>query len=77
MTAGTYIPCASRPDAPASRPCWAVSRERIIMPAGTYTGGLDVRDPALADELIGPKAYFATTTQGVIALDGATLEIDR
>lgn len=59
-------------------PCWAVSRERIIMPSfGTFTGGLDVRDPAIADELIGPTAFFATTGQAVIALDGRILEIDR
>ena len=55
-------------------PCWAVSRERIIMPSfGTYTGGLDVRDPAIASELVGPSAVFATTGRSVIALDGKFL----
>lgn len=59
-------------------PCWAVSRERIIMPSfGTFTGGLDVRDPAIADELAGAKAYFATMSNTLIPLDGAALEIDR
>ncbi|MGB6228840.1 MAG: ligase-associated DNA damage response endonuclease PdeM [Litorimonas sp.] len=54
-----------------SAPCWAASRDRIIMPSfGTYTGGLDVRHPAIDDELDGAKAYFATTRTGVIALAG-------
>lgn len=54
-----------------SRPCWAVSRERIIMPSfGTFTGGLDVTHPAIADELPGARAYFATTGKAVIALAG-------
>lgn len=59
---------------PVPAPCWAVSRERIIMPSfGTYTGGLDVRDPAIADELVGPSAVFATTGTSLIALDGKFL----
>jgi DNA ligase-associated metallophosphoesterase len=54
-----------------SAPCWAVSRERIIMPSfGTFTGGLDVNHPAIADELSGAKAYFATTQNRVVALAG-------
>jgi len=54
-----------------SRPCWAVSRSRIIMPSfGTYTGGLDVEHPAIADELLGERAYFAVTGQAVVALAG-------
>jgi len=54
-----------------SRPCWAVSRERIIMPSfGTFTGGLDVGHPAIADELCGERAYFAATEQAVVALAG-------
>jgi uncharacterized protein len=32
-----------------SRPCFVTDRHRLMMPAfGTYTGGLDVRDPAIA-----------------------------
>lgn len=32
-----------------SRPCFAASAQRLILPAfGTYTGGLDVGDPAIA-----------------------------
>jgi uncharacterized protein len=32
-----------------SRPCFVADAHRLIMPAfGTYTGGLDVRDPAIA-----------------------------
>lgn len=54
-----------------SRPCWAASRDRIIMPSfGTFTGGLDVTHPAIADELTGPRAYFATTDKAVVALSG-------
>ena len=31
-----------------SRPCWAMSERRLILPAfGTLTGGLDVADPAI------------------------------
>lgn len=54
-----------------ARPCFAVSRQRIILPSfGTFTGGLDVGHPAIADELDGPRAFFATTPRGVIPLDG-------
>lgn len=54
-----------------SRPCWAASRNRIIMPSfGTFTGGLDVKHPAIADELTGARAYFATTGKAVVALAG-------
>ncbi|MGJ8561284.1 MAG: ligase-associated DNA damage response endonuclease PdeM [Litorimonas sp.] len=54
-----------------SRPCWAASRDRIIMPSfGTFTGGLNVTHPAIADELPGARAYFATTGKSVVALAG-------
>lgn len=46
-----------------SRPCFAASRHRIILPAfGALTGGLDIRAPALAG-LLGPngEAWVATT----------------
>lgn len=34
---------------PVSRPCFVADGNRVMMPAfGTYTGGLDVRDPAIA-----------------------------
>jgi DNA ligase-associated metallophosphoesterase len=43
-------------------PCFAVCQSRIILPSfGTFTGGLDVEDPAIADELPGERAYFAVT----------------
>lgn len=33
---------------PVSRPCFVADTRRVMMPAfGTYTGGLDVRDPAI------------------------------
>lgn len=54
-----------------SAPCWAASRERIIMPSfGTFTGGLDVEHEAIASELVGDRAYFATAGQAVVALAG-------
>ena len=54
-----------------SWPCYAVSRSRIILPSfGTFTGGLDVNHPAIADELPGERAYFATTADMVIPLAG-------
>jgi metallophosphoesterase superfamily enzyme len=34
---------------PVSRPCFVADARRVMMPAfGAYTGGLDVRDPAIA-----------------------------
>ena len=57
--------------AAVSRPCWAVSSDRIIMPSfGTFTGGLNVEHEAIASELDGARAYFATTGTGVVALSG-------
>ena len=54
-----------------SWPCYAVSRARIILPSfGTFTGGLDVEHPAIAGELEGERAYFATTGQTVVPLAG-------
>lgn len=54
-----------------SRPCYAVSASRIILPSfGTYTGGLDVSHPAIASELVGECAYFATMDQTVLPLAG-------
>jgi hypothetical protein len=52
-------------------PCWAVSQDRIIMPSfGTFTGGLDVIDPAIADELTGERAFFAIAQNQIVALGG-------
>ncbi|WP_189497577.1 ligase-associated DNA damage response endonuclease PdeM [Algimonas arctica] len=54
-----------------SVPCWAASHDRIIMPSfGTFTGGLDVEHPAIANELHGARAYFATTGKAVVSLAG-------
>ena len=54
-----------------SWPCYAVSRTRIILPSfGTFTGGLDVEHPAIAGELEGERAYFATTGETVVPLAG-------
>lgn len=44
-----------------SRPCFLIDETRAILPAfGTYTGGLDCRDPALAG-LMGPGARALLT----------------
>lgn len=54
-----------------SFPCYAVSAERIILPSfGTFTGGLDVEHPAIADELPGARAYFATLDGRVVPISG-------
>lgn len=52
-----------------SAPCWAVAQDRIIMPSfGTFTGGLDVRHPAIMEELNGERAFFAIHGGGLVAL---------
>ena len=48
---GHHHPKASVParGGSVSRPCFVADAHRLMMPAfGTYTGGLDVRDPAIA-----------------------------
>jgi uncharacterized protein len=48
---GHHHPKASVParGGSVSRPCFVADARRVMMPAfGTYTGGLDVRDPAIA-----------------------------
>jgi uncharacterized protein len=48
---GHHHPKASIParGTSVSRPCFVTGAERLMMPAfGSYTGGLDVRDPAIA-----------------------------
>jgi DNA ligase-associated metallophosphoesterase len=48
---GHYHPKAAVParGATVSRPCFVADARRIMLPAfGAYTGGLDVRDPAIA-----------------------------
>lgn len=48
---GHYHPKATAParGGAVSRPCFVADGRRILMPAfGAYTGGLDVRDPAIA-----------------------------
>jgi hypothetical protein len=43
------------------RPCFLLDNRRIVLPAyGTYTGGLDAREPVLRD-LLGPKALAVLT----------------
>ena len=48
---GHFHPKAAIPTAGAviSRPCFVADAHRLLLPAiGAYTGGLDVRDPAIA-----------------------------
>ena len=54
-----------------SYPCFAVGTDRIILPSfGTFTGGLDVEHEAIADELAGHRAYFATVDGRVVPISG-------
>ncbi|MEM7188879.1 MAG: ligase-associated DNA damage response endonuclease PdeM [Pseudomonadota bacterium] len=51
-----------------SRPCFLADQARVILPAfGTYTGGLDVADPAY-DGLMGPDAMAWLTGRRVACL---------
>ena len=51
-----------------TRRCFLASGQRLILPAfGTYTGGLDVRDPAFAD-LIAPGAQLYLMDRRIVAL---------
>ena len=51
-----------------SRPCFAGSPNRLILPAfGAFTGGLDVTDPALAAPL-GPEAFALVPTRSKLLL---------
>lgn len=54
-----------------SRPCFAVSENRIILPSfGTYTGGLAITHEAITSELIGETVYFAIHNKDIVPLSG-------
>ena len=56
-----------------SRPCFLADMRRMILPAfGTYTGGLDVRDPAF-NALFGADAMALLTGQRISALPRAAI----
>ncbi len=56
-----------------SRRCFVCGAGRLILPAfGAYTGGLSVRDPAIAG-LVGPKATALLLGGGVSAIPVAAL----
>ncbi len=56
-----------------SRPCFVLGAGRLILPAfGAYTGGLSVRDPAIAG-LVGPNAMALLLGTGVSAIPVASL----
>lgn len=72
---GHFHPKASIParGATVSRPCFVADARRLILPAlGTYTGGLDVHDPAIAGLfprggrvfLLGQERLFSFPYQG-------------
>lgn len=51
------------------KPSFVCSDTRIMLPSfGTYTGGLDVTDEAIAKELAGELCYFAVGTEGLIGI---------
>lgn len=53
---------------PVARPCFLTDGVRLILPAfGTFTGGLDIRDPAF-DALLGPEAVALATGRRLTAL---------
>jgi DNA ligase-associated metallophosphoesterase len=55
------------------RSCFALGAGRLILPAfGAYTGGLSVRDPAIAG-LVGPNAMALLLGTGVSAIPVASL----
>ena len=53
---------------PIARPCFLADAARLIMPAfGTYTGGLDIRDPVF-DGLVGDGAVAFLTGRAITPL---------
>jgi hypothetical protein len=58
---GHYHPKFGLPGWGDRRPCFVLDGRRLVMPAyGTYTGGLDAREPVLRD-LFGPRAVAVLT----------------
>jgi DNA ligase-associated metallophosphoesterase len=56
------------------RPCFVTDGSRIILPAfGAFTGGLNVRDPAIADLFAAPPLAAVLGKDRVHALDWAVL----
>ena len=56
------------------RPCFVTDGSRIVLPAfGAFTGGLNVRDPAIADLFAAPPLAAALGRDRVHALDWAIL----
>ena len=56
------------------RPCFVTDGSRIVLPAfGAFTGGLNVRDPAIADLFAAPPMAAALGRDRVHALDWAIL----
>ncbi len=51
------------------RPCFVTDGQRLVMPAfGAFTGGLNVRDPAIANLFVGPPLVAALGQDKVHAL---------
>lgn len=55
-----------------SGPCFAVSTERIILPSfGTFTGGLDVKDPAFEEALPDATRYHMVRKSKIYRFEGS------
>lgn len=55
-----------------SRPCFAISTDRIILPSfGTFTGGLHVDHTAITDALPGERLYIAVGAEGLTPVQEA------
>lgn len=64
---GHYHPKYGLPGWGDRRPCFLLDGRRLILPAfGTYTGGLDAREPALRD-LLGDRALAVLTGARAVA----------
>jgi metallophosphoesterase superfamily enzyme len=64
---GHYHPKYGLPGWGDRRPCFLLDVRRLILPAfGTYTGGLDAREPALRN-LFGTRAVAVLTGARAIA----------
>jgi len=64
---GHYHPKYGLPGFGDRRPCFLLDRRRLILPAyGTYTGGLDAREPVLRD-LFGSQAVAVLTGSRALA----------
>jgi uncharacterized protein len=77
--AGHLHPCArvARGGHVQRRPCFIASADRILLPSfGAYTGGLNVRDPAIAGLFEADAAVAVLGRSGVYPIAGHQLRSD-